>query len=148
MSVSTDGILFFGIAYDEDFDVSRIAEDNGMSSRDFDFENLLESKLGIEPPKEEFSKDQLESVWRPYWARARELKDKYPCQVGIYRSGDYPLYFVYVKSGYYCVNRGYAKEIPSDITPSPEWADQIRSFCNLMGLPFKQPQWLLVSFWG
>jgi hypothetical protein len=136
MGVSTDGILFFGIAYEEDeIDLEAMTEAAGMDTEEFDdgFADLYLFKIGA--PVDDYD------------ARI-ELSNAAVCEVGTYCSYDYPMYFACVKKGLYRVNRGYAAEIPDGIRAEADWAEQLKAFCALMGLPYRKPKWLLVSLWG
>lgn len=148
MGVSTDGILFYGIAYGEDLDVSELAEHHGIAYEDFDFdfETLYADKMGVKSPTGDYDLDP--EVFKKYWADKREINKKSGCEIGTYCSGDYPMYYLAIKDGHYSVSRGSETEIPDGLTAKPEWKQQLELYCAFMGLPFKEPKWLLVSYWG
>ena len=150
MGVSTDGILFYGIAYGEDgehFEISELAESNGLDENDFEFEDLYALKVGVDRPKEAFSKAS-EPLYHQYWDKKREVNQQSGCEVGTYCSDGSPMYYVCIRDSEYTANRGYATEIPDGLTAKPEWKDKLKEYCGLMGLPYMEPAWLLVSYWG
>jgi hypothetical protein len=132
LSVITDGILFYGIPYDDDTELPRIEDEVGD---DLEFDDHYLIKVGFDINKRDAT----------YYERRSEALSKCPCEVGIYCSFDYPMYYVATES--YHVSRGYAKEIPAVIT-DPAWDKQIEDYCRLMGFPLRKPGWFLVSLWG
>lgn len=142
MGVNTNGILFYGIAYDEDLAVDALAP-----NFDGDFETLYAAKMGVHEPNVEYDKT-TEPLFQKYWKERRKINEQSGCHVGVYCSGDYPMNFVWVNDGRYIANRGEAIEIPDGLKAKPEWKDQIKTYCEVLNLPYSEPKWFLVSYWG
>lgn len=153
MGQSTDGILFYGIAYGEELDMDEISKFHGHDPDvgfDGDFETLYADKMGVVSPTEEYSRDDkaVQDKYVAYWNAKREINKQGGCEVGTYCSSDYPMYYACVKAGHYSVSRGDETEIPNGLHFEPNWNQQLQDFCTLMGLPYKEPKWLMVSYWG
>lgn len=154
MLVSTNGILFYGIAYGEDLDTDAIARANGIDPNadnyegfTSDFDKFYANRMGIMEPAVEYNA-QTKPLFTKYWEEKRNINKQ--CGIGVhaYCSGDYPMYFVCIEETRYVAYRGDAVEIPIAMTNWPKWDAKLKAYCELMHLPFKDPKWLLVSYWG
>lgn len=147
MSVSTDGILFWGIAYGDQLNADAIAEECGIDKQDFTFEDLYAARMGFPRPNVEYTTES-KPLFNEYWDQRRELVKACTCEVEMYCSLEYTMWFACIKTSKYHVYRGYETEIPNGLASQPEWMQELKDFCELMGLEYRDPKWLLVSYWG
>jgi len=103
VGVSTDGILFFGIVFDDETE----------TETEFLF---LESKGSI--------------------------------KIDTHCSGEYPMYFLTIKGYHHTAYRGCPQEIQSFDRPSDGDIEELRHYCTVNNLPYTEPKWWLVSYWG
>lgn len=141
MGQSTNAILFYGITF-EDLDTEALAKQHGLE--EFDAEDAYAAKVGIERPSVPYSESE-KGAWVDYW---RRKQDASPCEMDWHCSSEYPIYLACIKESKRVSLRGDETEIPDGLTAKPEWVDQLRAYCDVMGLPYSQPRWLLVSYWG
>lgn len=145
MSQCTDGILFYGIAYGDRDDISKVAADC-----EGDFEKLYAHRMGITEPTEAYSKNDqsIRKKYSDYWAETSKIIAESSCEVSMYCSIDSPMYYVCIKEAHYVVNRGDEVEIPDGLAAKIEWNQKLKDYCQLLDLPYQEPRWLLVSYWG
>jgi hypothetical protein len=134
MGVSTDGILFYGIAYDED----------GLweESKEWDYENDWEETFYIRTGTPCYPKDG--------WFEAQKAtKAKWGVEIGRHCSDECTMYYVALVSHNFSACRGYPEEITAEKMALPADADEkIKAFCELMGIPYEKPKWMLASYVG
>jgi hypothetical protein len=79
----------------------------------------------------------------------RDAKKNAGCDILSHCSGDYPMYYVTVERLHYTCYRGDEKEVTADmLNVTPEDKEKLQAFCKLMDLPWQEPKWYLVSYWG
>lgn len=123
MGVSTDAILFFGICIDDGSELhDRIVE---------------ESTAGDEG---EPTKGTL--AWLNDTGNA-----KFGCIVDAHCSHEYPMYFIAAQGSVITAWRGKPKGIEA-LTVHPDWRSNLAAFCEKYGVPWEEPGWWLVSYWG
>lgn len=133
MSISSDGILFYGFLIDED--------KQEELERLFDYD-----ETGIEEPEEYYAMKVL-NKGKVSYEEYSELDKKEPCEIGMHCSYDYPMYYVGIKESELRAWRGYPKKIESfDI--NKKWNQQIKDFCKIMGIEYQEPDWYLASMYG
>lgn len=76
--------------------------------------------------------------------------DKHGVVIGRHCSYEYPMYYI---CGYRLrAARGYPEEVPFDImndsTKMSDCRKNIETFCKEHNIPFQEPKWMLVSYWG
>jgi hypothetical protein len=130
MGTSTDAIFFWGIAYEEE-------DHEGWS-----WEERYADTFGLHEPRVEDSAGRA-----TYWEKKEQLVEACECKVGIHCSGECPFVFVAIKKSIAKARRGYPEEVKS-MTVEPDWEAKLRDFCERMKMPWQQPRWLLVSYWG
>ena|ERR1700733_6372430 len=148
MSTSTDGILFWGIAYDDNEQDDEDDEESGIRSfgelYEIIDEALTEDRDAVNP------EPAVAGYQGPEWDAWRERNialQAEQCVFGWHCSAEYPMYYVAVKS--VTASRGYPQEIkPEDLVVGADWPDRLKEFCVRFGLPWKEPKWWLCSYWG
>ena len=141
MSVSTDAILFFGIEFGEDCQISL---DDGEYWDD----------LGDKWEKRHIQRPTISGYSGPEWDEWRAKQKEFRTSgIGIYTgrhcSSDYPMYYVSLEAHRQSNPRGYVTEIDSSkMTPTQEQLDALTQFCEEHSIPWKTPGWKLVSYWG
>ncbi len=128
MTVSTDAYLFYGFTFYD-----------------------AEEGIGEPPPWERREGDSSNPRWTDWnrycdaatVAKLKELK----IQIDSHCHSDYPCYFICPEETWKFASRGYPKVIENlDV---PEDADaRLRTACELLGIEFKQPKWIMASYWG
>lgn len=146
MGVSTNAILAFGINLggpEGGFDPNWKSDYN--SGRDW--EDEYASRVGISEPTHEYVKG--DPAYEAYWGAKRAAVKVCPVEIDTHCSYNYPEYAVVIRAASVTAYRGTPKTLtPDQLAIKPEWRDQIRDFCTLMGLKFQEPTWLLYSLWG
>ncbi len=156
MGVSTDGILFYGIPYGEGYDDELKApwwhgcedEEPDSESHYEDPEDYYAYKMGVEPPTEEYSEEpSIREKFLKYWKAQRAIYEKSGCDIIYYCSDQCTMFAVGIEKSIKCAHRGDALEI-ENLDVQPEWDGLLKHFCEIMEVPYKQPKWLLVSYYG
>jgi hypothetical protein len=133
MGISTDAILFYGIDLGED--EYECLED--------EWEKYYVNKIGV---YHEHGDNCIQARYE-FWNKKRDAVRKSECTIGTYCSYDDPMHYVALKKTHVQVWRGYVKVI-KDLHVPPGTDARIREFCELMGIKYEQPKWMMVSLWG
>jgi hypothetical protein len=146
MSVSTDGILFFGFTFhdveDSTTEPPPWLEDTGG------WEEVYAAKKGlIKPVGNDYEDPVFKKASEDYWHAKREILKKEPCEIGYHGGEGCMACFVTVKAGHQSASRGYPEEVTM-LPGSPSWFEQIKAFCAFMEIDFQTPKWYLASYWG
>jgi hypothetical protein len=123
MGVSSNAILFYGICIDDHTELhERIVE---------------ESTAGDEGEPTEGTLAWLWHLGDP------DLR----CVVDAHCSGEYPMFFIAAQGSVVTAWRGKPKSIEA-LTVDPDWRSNLAAFCEKYGVPWEEPGWWLVSYWG
>lgn len=133
MGTSTDAILFYGFSAEDEGDWDKRLED--------DWTDTFAAHKGVLSP------DSGNDAFNAYWSKKSQLLAAEPCEIDQHCSGAHPISFVYIAESKITASRGDAKEVGT-IWIGERWRDQLKEFCNLMGIPWQEPKWYLVSYWG
>lgn len=127
MSISSDGIFFYGMIWKSE-----------------------------EPPWKEPSEKELEDhdelSTNPEWEdiyclrSGKELKDC-PVELGVHCSYESGWYFLGIEETVVRAGRGYPEKAPV-VTVKPEWRSQLEEFCTVMGIEWQEPAWWVTSIYG
>jgi hypothetical protein len=158
MSTSTDAILFYGYAFDDEDQVPWPCErDEDGEEEEEDWEDRWARVNGLLAPAEPYG-DEPRAVETParllhqaYWAARRELATAAGVDVDIHGYVDCPMYLVAIPSTKRTAHRG--DPVAVDALVVPEGADeQLHTFMAKMGIEKppgqERPRWWLVSYWG
>lgn len=88
-----------------------------------------------------------EEAYSAFWARKHELVKDSACCIDTHCHHECSMPFVAITALYRCAHRGHPKVI-APLKIEADWDEKLRAFCELMDLPFRQPQWWLASYWG
>ena len=110
MSVSTDGILCYGIALEDE------------SAEHY----------------------RVEEIFEEY----DELYKKHEDNIVHHCSDECTMLIIAAAKSVKKAWRGYPKELGQNIYSDPKWEEEIREVCKALGVEYRQPQWLLCSYWG
>lgn len=132
MGQSTDAILFWGIAYKEGQKVSD------------DVERDYANAKGL--PAVEWDENRREE-YREYRKQVLDLAKASGCLLGTHCSGNYPMHYAAVNASETTTHRGDVQEITS-LQVGADWSQKLEDFCKTLDLPWQQPKWWLVSYWG
>lgn len=135
MGQSTNAILFYGIAGEEEGYPWNWGKEYDESDYESDEESKVAAHFNIDPKN-----------YTEVWAKQRELS----CELDTHCSGDYPMYFVCVKESKEVAYRGdvVRVELQTDPIILQRWDAEIKEYCDLMGIEYTQPDWFMVSYWG
>ena len=142
MSTSTDGILAFGVTFDE----------GDQPWGEEDYEDWLLSKIpdGPRAPSEEYRVEDL-PLWKDYWKAKQAALDALGVTCENYCAGDYPLWALVVKSSAVTANRGYPKGVDPQAMVAIEDVHRATwdAAMKVLGLDLAdKPLWWLMSYWG
>lgn len=135
MSVSTDGIIAFGILFKEGEAPWQLEEDEDGNFEGW--EDWFLSKIQVDE----------DCSWR---AKDRALENL-GLTVENYCSGDYPMYALVVKESIITAWRGRPKRIDPRglVETTMTYRTAFQRGCELLRVTFPvEPEWLLMSYWG
>jgi len=139
MGQSTDAILFYGLHAEE-------GEWSDYTGDDWE-ETFAAKKALLKPPKVEYNKKTAD-LFKSYWKMKQQIVTAEPCTISSHCSRDCPMPFVAVSASIKRAYRGDPVQISLDlICINTNWKDQLYKFCELMGIPWQEPKWWLVSNW-
>lgn len=124
MGVSTNGILAFGIDFEEEVEAECITE----------FEDWLLEQSGGEYGSPEH----------------KMMEDECPVEVVRHCSGDYPMHIVAVSGKVFEARRGYPEDIdPKELEITDLQVAAFKEWLTEQGIDIKdeEPKWLLCSMW-
>ena len=130
MGVSSNGILVYGINFDEEPPEFIEAFDN-------DFDDYLNSLSGL-PEYGQPGHD---------FAAQRAFRETVPADMTMYCSYEYPMYILAVRGTETVVHRGYVKDIESLEVPADR-VEAFKAWCIDRGIQNPEPKWLLCSMYG
>jgi len=140
MGVSTNAILFYGIAYDDDVEMPW--EDEIMDPEDF-----YARARGAKIPTVEYEMDKR--AHERFWDERRKLMRASGVEIGRHCSDRYPMLYLATRETEITAYRGFPKTVdPKGLVPPKDADKKLKDFCETMGLPYRQPEWTLVSYWG
>jgi hypothetical protein len=148
MSVSTDGILFFGFTFHEEDSYDKEPppwmEDTGG------WEDFYVAKKGlIKPVGNDYEDPVFKKAREDYWAAKREMLKNEPCEIGYHGGEGCMSYFVTIKESHKSASRGYPEKLKSTFGDiESDWFHKIATFCQLMEIDYQEPAWYLASYWG
>jgi len=78
------------------------------------------------------------------------LHDKYNLIVITHCHSEYPEYILAASDSAHEAYRGHPEELGQEIKSIEQWRNDLLQFCSLsqIGINFREPQWLLCSYWG
>lgn len=172
MSISSDGILTFGVDLGDDYVESLpwFSGDDGEEEEDFDdwlckLQDVSSDGLWDEYYTWEKSEDAANVVghdkvgfyekahpeWREklsaYYARKREVVAACPIEVVHHCSYDYTMLIIAVRGTTLRASRGSPEVINGWVIEESRVA-AAHSFCAEHGIPSEDPRWLLASIYG
>ena len=157
MSVSTDGMVCYGILFEEGYEFPW--DDDKY---DGDESEWWREVKGYELPFEMYGADGeyigdkgawTEKQISDYFAHGREWDKEHPLPFQAVNccSGDYPIYILAVPDSYHSASRGYPQELSLDTTLPVPGLEELLAFCEQYGLDNEsgnEARWWLCSYWG
>jgi hypothetical protein len=125
MGISSDGIFFYGMIWRD--------EDNPW--KEPTPEELTKAKYG-EPDWEEL-----------YEMRSKKKLSECPVELSIHCSFECGMPYLAVKETLVRASRGHP-ELVKVLTVKPEWEGQLKEFCEIMGIEWRDPSWWVTSLYG
>jgi hypothetical protein len=156
MGQSTDGILFFGVCFDDDEAPWQLAEE-GI---DYDYDDWLFSlyyQSYERAPRPD--KDSNPKAYDEWIQEYITMKDKIPVEINTHCSSDYPMFYLHIredKAAHVRASCGYPESIhPSHLTVGIEWIGHFLEFWQKLKIKYpdleieeQTASWWLVSDWG
>jgi hypothetical protein len=142
MGVSTDAILFWGFSGGEDEE----GESWYRAELREDWEAVYADKVGMCPPDAAYDPANSE-VWRGYWREKRAVIAAGGVEIDQHCSSEHPIPFVAITASVIRASRGQMKPV-APLAAGGDWAEKLRAFCDLLGIPWQEPSWWLASYWG
>jgi len=142
MGIDISAQIFYGFTYDEYIDLADLVNDTDFKDQEWEVYYAL--KKGVAKPTEPF--EQNKEAYSKYWDEKRKLTSASPVAIGFHGSAyddEYMFPYIHVKDSVSEADLGEAKEL-NNFETKPEWNDQIKDFCSVMGIEYKEPKWYLV----
>lgn len=165
MGVSTNGILCYGVRFDEGHEFPWDGDEHNG-----DLESWWRAVNGykepfplygpdgnylpgipLKPPRYPGNKEATDEVMNRYFKPQEEWDKAHPLPVELvnYCSGDYAAYIVAVPSSVVTAHRGCPKQLnPHQLSVSVLEESALKAFCDKHGLQGEGPAWWLCSYWG
>ncbi len=126
MGISSDGIFFYGLLWKDE-----------------------EKPPWKEPTPDELTKAKYgEPDWEElYEIRSGKKLEKSPVISGIHCSFEYSMHYVAVRKSAVTASRGDPQKVKI-LTIDPEWEGELRKFCEIMGVKWREPAWWVTSLYG
>ena len=156
MSTSTDAYLYFGFDF---FDTEGTGR-GPFDDHDGEWEFAYATAVGIHDDSGYIvngnyahprgaERDAAQKRYFAYRDRVRAAARESGCSIGAHCMGEAPIYYVYVTPHHHSAWRGKSVEVdPARLVVTPEEIQKLRSFCEVMGIEWQEPQWRLASYWG
>jgi hypothetical protein len=134
MTISSDGILYFGFLVGEDEEPPEwLGEDDEGNPKDFDDFVCELANLSEDTKYEE----------------RHRMIDNCPAELQMYCSYDYPMYVLGVRGCEYRVNRGFTKILTADmLIIDRAKIEKFEEWCKQNKIEYKEPRWYLCSMYG
>ena len=132
MGVSTDGIIAFGIQFDDG--------ELPWSGHD-DIEEWWNQETGFKGSAN--SDSYYDDI------RAHQQKNPMPVEVVWHCSYDYPMFILSLPNKSINACRGYPTEFkPEDLTVTEAELKVLKDFCEKYDIEYTEPKWVVCSMWG
>ena len=153
MGVTTNGILCYGFPLGDEDDVAPSwlidGDPEDENSEAMDFEDFLAKLHELPHPPGKWSDDEATKArLREYWDKKSKLVEEVGIELVEHCSEEYTMYVLAVTESVTTATRGSTIELGQAITTKQEWSEKLRAFCEKAGIEFKEPQFLLCSYWG
>lgn len=114
------------------------------------FPEIAKEKPTDSPANWQDKTDPSVIAYYAYWDKKWEaLKQAPHIDETRHGSDGYSCKALYIEESYTSVDYGDSKDFGQKLPETnPTWRDQIKEFCDKMGIEFKEPQWLLLAYWG
>lgn len=133
MGVSTDAILVFGFDCGETQPIKDWIDD------------LIAEEAHLIRPAGSWDNPDV----RAYHDARREAIEACPVDIVDHCSGEYPMYVVALRGSEIRSSRGHSTVIdPAALNVAPERIVAMKAWCEAHGIQWREPSWLLVSYWG
>lgn len=137
-----DAIACYGVALGDEL-VQPWRELPGYEQHDAPWEWWYALKHALPPPP--VAREHRPTDWRRYELRRRDLISACPVTILECRTPRYPLYVAALRSSIRRAHSGALAPLGVLRVDSKAIDPEIRKFCGLMGLPVRNPEWLLCS---
>lgn len=131
MGVSTDGILCFGVAFEDGYNFPWWPQDDNEEDGDQDFDDWWAAQTGIAHPPVPFS-DESKPAYHAYWDAKRKALETCPVELVNYCSCDCPMYILAARDSVTNASRGYPEEVdlPALASKTEQYREAVKEFCR------------------
>jgi len=139
MGIDTDGILVFGIDFDEEL------PEAWQNVECFDFEDMVTDEANVPKLRE----DETEEEKHARWAAQIKAVDACPVELVYHCSEGLPMYILAIRGTRQVASLGHPEEIlPHNLEVPQEKIDAMKKWMTEHDIEWQEPTWLLCSYWG
>jgi hypothetical protein len=153
MGVSTDGIIFYGYVWDDEFTLLEDVDGEGWA-------RIVAEKRGHTDPWDGFAEGEEDWVsthqaeldgWR---AVRKSIEEEFGVDIRHHGSGEWQCPYILVNDSRREAARGYPQELQVGTTvygPPAGWDEKLLRFVDELEINLEEaqgPAWWLVSYWG
>ena len=147
MGVSTNGILYFGIELGDEEDVCFPWDDFVDKDNDIYVDDYIAMKLGVTEPDVPYEGN--EALFSKCWEDKRKAIKATGCEVNYHGSSACVMYYVTLTAKHLEARRGYPEAVTEEfLKVTDEQKEQLKKFCAIIGVEWKEPKWMLASYWS
>jgi hypothetical protein len=111
-----------------------------------DWEETYTSRMGLERPAEEWREEDKE-LWSEYFKKKRELIAASGVNIQWHGCDGCDCYAVGIAASQ--INGWWCESTEVDLkVPEGDWEDKLREFCRVMEIPWKEPKYILLVYYG
>lgn len=148
------GILFYGIPYESgEWKISEKDSEEDLGPRDIMWRYLKRKGENECPAPGFFYRSDLaeqDSVYKQEWEdyfKRKKVWDTKQCNVNKAGFSDADSYYLYIEASYRKSMWGEMVVI-EDLVRDPVWDAKLKEYVEALGLPWKDPEWYLTSYFG
>ena len=152
MGISSNGLIAFGIPFEEGFQFPWNEKNEG------DIEAWWLDVCGFKPTlypftdEGEYIKGYTDKMGNDYFAEKHAFQKEHPLPIELqnYCHGDYPMYMLCIEDSVIRASRGFPNELnPENLTAKEDWAKILTDFCKKHEIEIpSEPKWYLFSYMG
>lgn len=142
MGQSTDAILCYGFHLSEELgedEETRREIENFMHEGD----EFITLQYGLKEPSGSGKAEE----WRCYYGKKSGVLEKSGVDLVEHCCDEEPMYVLAARGSVQKAARGYPIDLGQSVAIDPSWREKLVAFCELSGIPFREPQLILFSHW-
>lgn len=150
MGTLVEGILCYGFSVDNEEGHRPVWLYGDEDGEEIGIEDVLAKLYELPKPTREFDEKDTSVLqeYREYWDRKRALKETAGVDLVIHCAGEEQMYILAATASVKTAHWGRPVELGQGIQPDPSWREALRAFCERIQIPFKEPRFILCSYYG